>query len=624
MAGFSGDIFSFLYLAAFLFSGCVYAKLLFRKESRITVLTLGVSFAVFALMWLPACVSFLFGFNLLSNLLALGAFCVPTLCLYPRARKLSPARDDNRTTFLYLLCVLPALLLCAYLLYTHTLRPENGGYATGQCTYGDMCMHLSFINSIARTGIFPPAYSIEAGVKMGYPFLCDSVSSTFKVLGASTPFAYVLPMYPALFCVFSGFFILMNRWLRSPKRAALSFVLFFLGGGFGLMYFLDGARYDPSVFTRIFTGFYETPTNLVDNGIYWVNPICDLLIPQRATLLGWAILLPTLYLLYRFAFEGEKKYGFVLGILGGGLPLVHTHSFLALVIISAGALLYVLLTDLPRWKSFLPYVALATATALPQLLVFTLGQATSEGFLHFKFNWINSSDPYLWFYIKNIGLTFVLLPFALLNCKRERVFWLFSLPIWIVCEFIVFQPNNYDNNKLMFVTHMMTTGIVSAFLGDLWHRLKGLRGRAILAGLVVFVGTVSGVLSIGREIVSKYSLFSRTAVEAADWAEVSLPKEAVLLTADEHNNPFASLAGCTIVQGSPSYLYFHGVYDTERAADVAAMYTEDGALEALSGKYGITHVVLSPYELAMGARAELFQNYPVLYSDFDYTVYALK
>ena len=98
----------------------------------------------------------------------------------------------------------------------------------------------------------------------------------------------------------------------------------------------------------------------------------------------------------------------------------------------------------------------------------------------------------------------------------------------------------------------------------------------------------------------------------------------MLLTADEHNNPFASLAGQTIVQGSPTFLYFHGVYDTDRAADVRAMYTQEGALESLAGKYGVTHVVLSWHELSMGADPSLFADLPVVYANDEVTIYSLK
>ena len=188
---------------------------------------------------------------------------------------------------------------------------------------------------------------------------------------------------------------------------------------------------------------------------------------------------------------------------------------------------------------------------------------------------------------------------------------------------MVFQPNLYDNNKLLFVVHMLTCGVVASFLATLYHKLQGLPGRALMAACAVFLGTISGTLTLAREAVSDYELFSAAQVDAAQYAAQNLPRDAVLLTADEHNNPFASLAGLTIVQGSPSYLFFHGVYDTDRAADVYAMYTEPGALDRLKDAYGITHVVLSSHEYALGADASVLDHLPVVYENSDVTIYAV-
>lgn len=616
-----GNVSAVLVLALFLLAGVRYAAMLLPREDGLTRIAAGVSLALFAQMWLPALFSFLFGFTLLSQVLGLALFVIPVFFLRVRTARLV---SDRLTVRLHWFCVVPALALCAVLLYTHVLRPQDGALHTGQSCYGDMCMHLSFITSIARNGVFPPLYSIESGVKMGYPFLCDSISSTYLLFGASLRFAYVLPMLAALYAVFSWYFVLMNRFLRSPKRAMLAWVLFFVGGGIGLWYFLDGARADGTVFTRIFTAFYETPTNNVNDNVLWVNPIADLLIPQRATLFGWSILLPCLYLLYRMAFEEEWRYAYALGVLAGGLPLLHTHSFLALAVLSAGALVRQLFRGWRLALRYLPYAGIALALSLPQLILFTFAQADNAGFLHLSFNWVNKEDPYLWFYIKNIGLVFVLLPFALLSEKRLRAFWLCALPLWVICEFIVFQPNDYDNNKLLFVVHMLSCGVVASFLGTMYHKLRGVPGRALMGAAVVGVGTLSGVLTLAREVVSDYELFSPAQVEAARFAQESLPDDAILLTADEHNNPFASLAGLTIVQGSSSYLYFHGVYDTARAQDVRAMYTQEGALEELAPVYGITHVVLSPHEYALGADASLFSDLTVVYENAEVTIYSLK
>ena len=234
------DICAVLYLAAYLLAGVRYASLLLPREGRLVRISAGISLGLFVQMWLPALFSFAMGFALPSQLLGLTAFLLP-LWFLRKKRPVPTDKEDALTLRLHFACVVPAMALCAYLLYTHVLRAEDGALYTGQSCYGDICMHLPLITSIARSGVFPPNYPIEAGVKMGYPFLCDSISSTYVVL--------------------------MNRFLRSPKRAALASALFFLGGGLGLSYFLDGAKAFPENFTRIFTAFYETPTNNVADNV---------------------------------------------------------------------------------------------------------------------------------------------------------------------------------------------------------------------------------------------------------------------------------------------------------------------------------------------------------------------
>ena len=117
--------------------------------------------------------------------------------------------------------------------------------------------------------------------------------------------------------------------------------------------------------------------NYVQANIQWHNIICDMLIPQRATLFGWAMLFPILILLYRAAEEKSTLYFAAAGVLAGGLPLIHTHSFLALGVMCAG---FVILTmrknakeakefTIPVWGRFL-----LTAASLFALTYISLRQ----------------------------------------------------------------------------------------------------------------------------------------------------------------------------------------------------------------------------------------------------------
>ena len=137
--------------------------------------------------------------------------------------------------------------------------------------------------------------------------------------------------------VYLGFIIFAWR-LTGGKQSAvtLAFILMFLNGGLGFLYTFDGAFKDPTMLQNVFTGFYQTPTNMPELNLRWVNVICDMMVPQRTLLAGWTVLLPALYLLAE-AVETRRAADFaVLGVWAGLMPMIHTHSFFALGLLSIG------------------------------------------------------------------------------------------------------------------------------------------------------------------------------------------------------------------------------------------------------------------------------------------------
>ncbi len=588
-----------VFLCYLLLGGSV-SRLVFKKEPAGIRWWLGLVIGLAAAMWLPALFSFALGFNTLSVVLSAGAaLLVFALLLLKRpgsAGLAEPQPVDRRALF----CVLPLLLLSLFILYTHTLLPaEDGSLHTGQSTFGDMPMHLGFISSIANQSGFPPYYSILPKTPVGYPFLCESASSALFSLGLPLRFALMLPSAFALCAVLFGGYFFFRQWKKDGRKAALAFFLFFIGGGFGIFYFLKGSLQNPGNFTRIFTAFYETPTNYVEENIRWVNPIADMLIPQRATLFGWALLFACLFLLYRAVFEGEERYFFPLGVLAGCLPLIHTHSFLALGIISAVLLVFAAVKKGVHWRTLRSWAIYGTAAmvlALPQLLLFTFKQSSEQGFLRLSWNWANAGDNYFWFYIKNIGLPYLLIIPALIKADKDsRRLYAGGLAILAVCEVIVFQPNPYDNNKLLFIWHLLTCGLVAGYLVDVYDRMKNLRIlRAAAAVLAIAVCTVSGSLTLVREVVSDYQLFSADEVALSEYVVKNTPKEAVFLTATNHNNAVAALAGRNIVCGSPSYLYYHGLDYYGQMAAVEEMYERPSA--KLLTANGVEYVLIGSGE----------------------------
>ena len=80
---------------------------------------------------------------------------------------------------------------------------------------------------------------------------------------------------------------------------------------------------------------FSQDTIYLDKNLRWVQVMVDMLHPQRAPLFGWAILFPLLAFLFRAIAERKKKLFVMAGVAAGALPMIHTHSFLALGMICA-------------------------------------------------------------------------------------------------------------------------------------------------------------------------------------------------------------------------------------------------------------------------------------------------
>ncbi len=621
------DMLSLLYLCAYLAAGQLIARALFAAERPLFRWWMGGVFSLLLLLWLPALFGFLLGFTLLAQLLALLVCAAAGVAAFLAGRKKPAASVTAAELRPALLTLLPLFLLGGYLFFTHILQPVGGALHSGQSTFGDLPLHLGLATSIARQGTFPPQYSIFPGTAVGYPFLCDSVSATFYSLGASLRVSMLLPALLAYALVLLGVYCFFLQWQKKTGTAVFSTLLFFLGGGFGFWYFFDLWKTNPEAFTRIFTGFYNTPTNLPDIGLRWVNPIADMLIPQRATLFGWALLFPALYLLRRAAFEHEPKLFVPLGIIAGCMPLVHTHSFLALGMVSV---VYVLYAFISRQKKaillgWVRYGLIALVLALPQLILFTFRQ--SGDFLQPHFNWGNETDSYLWFYVKNLGLLFLLLPMAFFRLpKEEKVFYGGAVLIWFFSEFILFQPNPYDNNKLLFVWFAFTCGIVGKLLVDLYRQLSGFAGRRYLAFLTLCALFLSGTLTLVRETISDYEQFSTDEAATAAYINEEAAPDALFLTATNHNNAVSSLTGRNILCGTGSYLYYHGLDYQTREQQVRLLFEQpETCFDALRQTYGIDYVFLSSYErYSYAVNEEFFSQFPVAYENDTVTIYDVR
>ncbi len=637
-----------LLLLGFEACGCVLGEALFKRRSGVVRLWLGLTAGLLMMMWLPSLFAYLLKFTAAAQYAALAAAALLAGLGYKFLReKGEPLCPEERRSFwgdmppwLPLALVTPFLLLSIWLQYTHTLRVVDGALHVGQSTYGDLCLHLGIATGLQGSA-YPPDYTLIQGVLLGYPFLMDALSASMIALGTDLAAAFILPGSLMMGLVYLGFVVFAWEMTRSRAAVVVSFLLLFCNGGLGFFYVLDGVWQDSTLLGSVFTGYYDAPANMVENNIRWVNVVCDMMLPQRTLLAGWTMVVPALYLLARAMRENSRRLYVVLGVLAGAMPMIHTHSFLALALISAGCLIWTLRHAADRKKALVDYAlyaGVAAALALPQVLTWaipqTVGGTSLTGSLSLRFNWVNYDDVsgrlidgYFWFWIKNVGPVYLLMvPAALWARGWKRGLALGALLVYITAEVIQFQPNPYDNNKLFYVAFVLMLPLAGSYLVTLWNRLRGLPGRALLAAVFLALSLTSGALSLAREAVSDYQLFSADEAETAAYIRDELPADAVYLTGDQHNNLVAALAGRQIVCGTGSYLYYHGIDYQQAALDARSMLENPAHSAELFAGYGVDYIVLTDTERYNYALDEAWfaQNCALVYEAGTVRVYALE
>ena len=629
----------YLILFAFILCGLGASFALFREKSPLIRIWIGCCMGLVMMMCLPPVWAFLFNFTCTAQLLGLGtAMAMAGGCIFFTRKRRSENASFSGDMPLWLLCItLPLIILSAYLMYTHYLRSVDGALHVGQSTYGDLSFHLGIATNL-RNAEFPPDYCILPGSLLGYPFFSDGMVTTMLLFGSDLTFSYVLTGTLMMALVYIGFVIFAWEITKSKCAVILAFVFMFINGGLGFLYTFDGVFRDSTALREVFTGFYKTPTNQPDLNLRWVNVICDMMIPQRTLLAGWCVLLPALYMLIN-AIRTERRFDFILlGIWAGCMPMIHTHSFFALGLASAGIAVYrVICAPAERRMHMIICYALyalcALVLALPQLMIWTFPQTKSNHGLRLLFNWVNNQgngrliDGYFWFWIKNVGLTYILMVPAALYAKKGsmvRTLAIGALIIYTAAELIRFQPNVYDNNKLFYVSYMMMMPAIGSYLLHIWEKLKGLRLRGLLACLFIAAGTVSGGLSIAREVVSDYQLFSADEAEAAEFIDHNTDSKSVFLTGHQHNNAVTALAGRHIVCGADTFLYYHGLDYSNQWRACELMFTDPENNQELFDEYDVSYVYISSWELSnFAVDLEWFdQNMDVVFRNASVIVYA--
>jgi hypothetical protein len=578
-----------------------------------------------------------------------------------REALLNPRRIPKGVTIFYVLVVI-VLWRC----FQRAMLELPDGIHTGLLNnYGDLPFHISVITSFVYGHNFLPEDPTYAGVFFTYPFLTDFVSALFVYCGASLRQS----MFLENFVVGVAFVGLLQNWARVllPDRLAalITPLLVLLNGGLGWIFFFTHASVNHGLLDYL-RNLPSSFTIIPDTTWRWGNAMSTLLIPQRGFLLG----LPLAVIVFtewwrsgepetpaetgkkakRKTKEQKKQQALeeaeaaaggthsflaltpsvrrmiAAGIIAGLIPLVHAHSFVAVMMVGAGIALLE-----RRWRDWFCFFLTVSVVALPQLWWSTHHTAVQAStFFEFHFGWDRGNENIVWFWFRNSGLFIPLTVAALLWGGRQRLvsrrLLCFFLPFtlcFIVPNLVKLAPWVWDNIKVLFYWWLGSAPIIALLLARLWR--EGLKQR--VAAVLLFVSlTLAGAFDVAAIMIrpTKFQIFDSTGIAFAEMIKQRTEPRALVLHAPVHNHP-VFLTGRRSLMGYPGHIWTHGLEFAPRQIEIKRIYNGSPDAFFIMRRYNFDYIVVSPLERnSMTVNNGFFSNFEMVGEVGGYRLYKTR
>ena len=501
---------------------------------------------------------------------------------------------------------------------------DNGAWAGHLNIWSDWPLHLAISGFFADR---PPTewlsdHPMFAGEPLHYPFVVNLLSGLLLRVGVDIDAAMTLPVMVAACATPLVLFLLFRETLRDDALAVGAVSLLFLGSGLGgfsyLAQTLDAGDWAGLLYPAI------EVSRLDRYDWYSGNVLTGMLVPQRAFVLGLPVAALSLWLFVRALERGSARAAIAGGALAGLLPIVHTHSYLALALICAPFTAL----HLRAWRIWLPYGALAAllgavlvrcflAIGDTQHLRWDPGFSAPAGFISWVMMWLR-----LW----GLAIPLALIALPLLR-GRSRSMWAMAIGGALCFGFanlFLVQPNRWDNSKIFLWTYLCWAPLWALLIAHLWRQPQAGTGRLLALGLALAM-TFTGLLEVMRLANVEHSrtmIANAQDVQLAREVRTSTPPRAVFLTDTTHNHPVMAFGARPIFLGFTGWMANFGFDHRVRDAHLRRMFAGGAEAEVLLQRYGIDFVVVGPGERRLGVdEAWLSEHHALRFSNRDYRIY---
>lgn len=554
---------------------------------------------------------------------------------------------------IFIFVVLVLIISCHLYLISKTFIIDNeNNIRTAFAGFGDIPLHLTQITKFAYGQLDNLSEPIYLGEKIKYPFVINLISGLLLRFTGALRFSVLLPVMFFAAGNILLLFLIYKKIMKSRIFAILALVLFLFGSGFGAYSYIKkavGQHQSIRGLAQELTANNVSVNNQLsakypDQNIVYNAPIDLVFLHQRPFFMGLFGFLLTFLLLYYLVEKNLWKYALFAGLIYGSLPLVHTHSFVAVSILLATIWIVSLIY---KKKEVAKKIVIATIIgviiALPQMY-YLLGTKNALGktadFASFRVGWmiqptigsVQFSDAatnitafsltYLKFTILNLGLFF---PFFLLivaglffikkfrhdEADKSSRFWFLvlavtSIILFLVVELIRFQPWDFDNNKLLVYWQLCLAPLILVLFLKIINKKKVLGILALFVFLIISL--TSGFLDVlPRMLVSEDRIpviFDTNARVLAQYIQDNIPIDEVILTGTSHLNPVASLTGRDVLVGYPGWLWTRGISYGDRENLIKNFYISPSKNNQLISQFNIKYVLID-YQTIFDFKSDL-------------------
>jgi len=409
-----------------------------------------------------------------------------------------------------------------------------------------------------RKSLFDVKSPFFANETLAYPFIPNYYSSTFlSCYHSDIHDSAVYPSIPFIFCIFVALINISFQFSHSQIVCCLAPYLFIFTGGLGFTRFLNEKARESFFIDYVHNwglGRYE----------YWFQTIIHILLPQRASLFSMGLAWSIISILIECHSKLSIKEFAMCGLLVAALGQIQPHSIIA---VGEWGIAFALITfptkKLKKLKSYLlNYLILgmvAIIFGLPQFLPFL--HRASKNFFKIAPLYIempNHNFITLWWYGLGIFIVLALIHVPLTSSKHQLSIYIPSLVVFIISNFVWYQPWSLDNTKVFNAAFIPVAAIgISTF----FVRLFKFRFIGTLVFLILLIlCTLSGIMGVVSMFPQEYNLWSKNgAYHMADFIITRTDPNSIWLTDSDHTNPVVTLAGRQTFVGYPGWLSSHGL-----------------------------------------------------------------